>query len=233
MTNRSAALEYPRRRRRERPRLFAWSPSTGACSPGRSAQRASSTSIAARSCVTWAATPRIPSWYCSSTARVIAPAHRDDDTAVTVCLRRARHRACDVRSMRPKRIRSTSSPRYTEPNSSPIAVSAVASPEVGSIRVRIRTPAGPTATTGSPIRCSTRPSVMPRILAATTDNLADGAPIPLTSAQYQSLPLTIRPAAAATPLPALLRGLNRPIPEDDPEAGPMVGSISLVSAVKR
>jgi len=39
--------------------------------------------------------------------------------------------------------------------------------------------------------------------------------------------------AAATPLPALLRRLNRPIPEDDPEAGPMAGSISLVSAVKR
>jgi methyltransferase (TIGR00027 family) len=39
-------------------------------------------------------------------------------------------------------------------------------------------------------------------------------------------------SAEATPLPAYLERVGRPIPADDPEAGPMAGSISLVSAVK-
>jgi methyltransferase (TIGR00027 family) len=39
--------------------------------------------------------------------------------------------------------------------------------------------------------------------------------------------------AEATPLPAYLDRVGRPNPADDPEAGPMTGSISLVSAVKR
>lgn len=38
--------------------------------------------------------------------------------------------------------------------------------------------------------------------------------------------------AEATPLFAYLERVGRPVPSDDPEAGPMVGSISLVSAVK-
>jgi methyltransferase (TIGR00027 family) len=39
--------------------------------------------------------------------------------------------------------------------------------------------------------------------------------------------------AEATPLPAYLEEVGRPIPLDDPEAGPMAGSISLVRATKR
>lgn len=39
-------------------------------------------------------------------------------------------------------------------------------------------------------------------------------------------------AAESTPLPAHLERVGRAIPADDPEAGPMTGSISLVSAVK-
>ena len=39
----------------------------------------------------WAVRARIPSWYWSSIVRVIAPAHRDDATAVTAFLRSARH----------------------------------------------------------------------------------------------------------------------------------------------
>lgn len=39
--------------------------------------------------------------------------------------------------------------------------------------------------------------------------------------------------AEATPLPAYLEEVGRPIPLDDQEAGPMVGSISLVRATKR
>jgi methyltransferase (TIGR00027 family) len=38
--------------------------------------------------------------------------------------------------------------------------------------------------------------------------------------------------AQATPLAPYLRELERPIPEDDPQVGPMAGSISLVSATK-
>lgn len=38
--------------------------------------------------------------------------------------------------------------------------------------------------------------------------------------------------AEATPLPAYLDAVGRPVPADDPEAGPMIGSISLVSATK-
>ena len=104
---------------------------------------------------------------------MIAPAHRDDDTAVTACLRSARHSAWAWRSKPPNRIRPANSPRYTDPSSSPIAVSASASSAVGHIRVRIRTPAGPAATTESPIRRSDRLSAMHRIFAATTDNQAD------------------------------------------------------------
>ena len=71
------------------------------------------------------------------------------------------------------RIRPASSPRYTDPSSSPIAISAAASSLVGRIRVRSRTPAGAAATTGPPIRRSDRPSAMPHILAATTDTTTD------------------------------------------------------------
>ena len=39
-------------------------------------------------------------------------------------------------------------------------------------------------------------------------------------------------SAQETPLSGYLRALGRPIPEDDPEAGPMAGAISLVTAVK-
>ena len=39
--------------------------------------------------------------------------------------------------------------------------------------------------------------------------------------------------AEATPLAAYMRELGRPIPAHDPDAGPMAGSISLVTAVKR
>lgn len=39
-------------------------------------------------------------------------------------------------------------------------------------------------------------------------------------------------AAEATPLVSYLEGVGRPVPTDDPEAGPMIGSISLVSATK-
>jgi O-methyltransferase involved in polyketide biosynthesis len=38
--------------------------------------------------------------------------------------------------------------------------------------------------------------------------------------------------AEATPLATYLRDLGRPMPEDDPEVSPMVGSIRLVSATK-
>ena len=38
--------------------------------------------------------------------------------------------------------------------------------------------------------------------------------------------------ATATALPEYLERVGRPVPADDPEAGPMVGSISLVSGVK-
>lgn len=38
--------------------------------------------------------------------------------------------------------------------------------------------------------------------------------------------------AAVTPLAGYLEGVGRPVPADDPEAGPMIGSICLVSATK-
>jgi hypothetical protein len=72
----------------------------------------------------------MPSWYWSSTARVIAPAHRDEDTAVSACLRCARHTACDARSSRPSRTRPASSIRYTDPRNAPTAASAAASVSV-------------------------------------------------------------------------------------------------------
>ena len=95
--NRSAALRYPRRRRRDRPWTGSVS-STGASPPGRSVQRCSSTSTAERRSATCAPKPRIASWYWSATARVIAPAHRDEDTAVSARLRWARHCACSLPS---------------------------------------------------------------------------------------------------------------------------------------
>ena len=61
LVNRSPALRYPRRRRRDRPWVSV--SATGASSPGRSTHRCSNTSTAARRSSTWAANPRIPSWY--------------------------------------------------------------------------------------------------------------------------------------------------------------------------
>ena len=104
LANRSAALRYPRRRR-GRPPAPACSASTRFSSPGRSAQRVANTAIAWRRSATCAANARIPNWYWSSTARVIAPAHRLDAAAVTERLRCPRHAACDSRSSRPRAAR--------------------------------------------------------------------------------------------------------------------------------
>ena len=88
---------------------------------------------------------------------MIAPAHRDDDTAVTACLRSRPPRRMGRRDLSaPNQIRPASSPRYTDPNNSPIAVNASASAAVGCIRVRIRTPAGAPPPPDQPIRRSDR-----------------------------------------------------------------------------
>ena len=172
LENRCAAVAYPRHGRRDcRCRPPAASSSGGAdTSPGRNGHRASNTVIAAPKSVTWAVRARTPSWYWSSTARVIAPAHRDDATAVTACLRSARHTACALRSKWPIEIRRASSRRYTEPRYSPTSPSTAASPSLRCSRVRTRTPTGGAATTGSPIRRSCLPTTT--ILAAAPDKTA-------------------------------------------------------------
>ena len=97
---------------------------------GPSAQRVANTAIAWRRSATCAANARIPNWYWSSTARVIAPAHRLDAAAVTERLHCPRHAACDSRSSRPRPARRANSVRYSEPRCVPIAVNAAASPSV-------------------------------------------------------------------------------------------------------
>jgi hypothetical protein len=84
--------------------------------------------------------------------RVIAPAHRDDDTAVIARLRSARQARWPSGPSTPQRILPASSLRYTDPKNKPIVLNVVASAAVTFNRVRTRTPAGGAATTGSTIR---------------------------------------------------------------------------------
>ena len=96
------------------------------------AQRAprSSTSTALPMSATWAAKARIPSWYWSSTARVIAPAHRDDDTAVMrlLTLRPPRRRAFPIQPAQPHPIGELRP--VHRPRNDPILVNAAASASV-------------------------------------------------------------------------------------------------------
>ncbi|MDT5184366.1 MAG: hypothetical protein QOI29_2524 [Mycobacterium sp.] len=112
----AAIAPRPRRRRSPPP---AWVSSVSVCSgagsPGRSAHRCSSTPTALRRSVTWAVRPRMPSWYWSSTARVIAPAHRDDAPPVIARLRCARHAAQPFESSTPQPTRPASSDETPRP----------------------------------------------------------------------------------------------------------------------
>ena len=83
---------------------------------------------------------------------MIAPAHREEDTAVSARLRSARHTLWALRSTRPNRIRPANSRRYSEPSNSP---------DLGQRRgLRLRRvqpgaerlPDGPATTTGAAIR---------------------------------------------------------------------------------
>ena len=87
----------------------------------------------------------------SSLVRVIAPAHRDDDCAVSARFRAARDTARPVASSRPSAHRAARSRPASDPRCDPAARSTASS--AGETRSRVRTlaPAGAAATNGAAI----------------------------------------------------------------------------------
>jgi hypothetical protein len=87
----------------------------------------------------------------SSLVRVIAPAHRDDDSAVSARFRAARDTARPFASSRPSAHRAARSRPASDPRCNPAARSTASS--AGETRSRVRTlaPAGAAATNGAAI----------------------------------------------------------------------------------
>ena len=99
------------------------------------------------------------SCHWSSLTRVIAPAHRDDDPAVSARFRSRRDTARPFASSRPSAHRAARSRPANDPRCEPTARSTAASPGETRSRVRTRAPAGAPATNGAAISRSlpTRP----------------------------------------------------------------------------
>ena len=97
---------------------------------------------------------RMASCHWSSLARVIAPAHRDDDSAVSARLRRARDPAWPPASSRPCAHRTARSRPASDPRCLPTARSTISSCPDTRSRVRTRAPAGAAATNGAATRRS-------------------------------------------------------------------------------
>ena len=87
----------------------------------------------------------------SSLVRVIAPAHRDDDLAVSARFRAARETARPFASSRPSAHRAARSPPASDPRWLPAARSTASSCGDTRSRVRTRAPAGAAATNGAAI----------------------------------------------------------------------------------
>src|SRR5665811_1324658 len=112
-----------------------------------------------------AASARTARSYWSWVARVIEPAHRDDDCAVRYFLRTLRERARPWASSFPWLSRVTRSARYNDPRNVPTSRSACSSAGVGRRRVLIVTPDGGETTNDS---ASTRS--MGYTVSPSTDN---------------------------------------------------------------
>ena len=87
----------------------------------------------------------------SSLVRVSAPAHREDDFAVSACLRTRRDSALPLASSLPSAHRAARSADASEPRCSPASRSTAASASGTRSRVRTRAPAGGATTNGSVI----------------------------------------------------------------------------------
>jgi hypothetical protein len=90
----------------------------------------------------------------SSLVRVIAPAHREEDSAVSARLRAARDRAWPRASSRPWAHRAARSRPASDPRWRPAARSTASSCGEGRSRARTRAPAGAAATNGAATRRS-------------------------------------------------------------------------------
>ena len=90
----------------------------------------------------------------SSLVRVIAPAHREEDSAVSARLRAARDRARPRASSRPSAHRAARSRPASDPRWRPAARSTASSCGEGRSRARTRTPPGAAATNGAATRRS-------------------------------------------------------------------------------
>ena len=93
--------------------------------------------------------PASRSW--SSLVRVIAPAHRDDEAAVSARFRTARDRARPFASSRPSTHRAARSRPASEPRYAPAAHSTASSCAQTRSRARTRAPPGAAATNGAVI----------------------------------------------------------------------------------
>jgi hypothetical protein len=86
----------------------------------------------------------------SSLVRVMAPAHRDDDSAVSARFRTARDRARPRASSRPSAHRAARSLPASDPRCAPAFRSTVSSSADRRSRARTRAPPGAAATNGTP-----------------------------------------------------------------------------------
>ena len=137
MACRSAGVAYPRTR--------------PVVPPAGTAARASIRRARARRLVSSACRFRSASCHWSSLARVIAPAHRDDDPAVSARFRSPLDAARPLASSRPSAQRAARSPPASDPRCEPAAPSTAASSGETRSRVRTRAPAGAPATNGAAI----------------------------------------------------------------------------------
>src|ERR1035437_99952 len=179
--------------------------------PAGAATRCASLPVAATSMARSAASARTASSYWSWVARVIEPAHRDDDCAVRYFLRTLRERARPWASSFPWLSRLTRSARYNDPRNVPTSRSACSSAGVGRRRVLIVTPDGGETTNDSASTRSMGYTVSPGTDNARNNNTRAQARTRAwpTKALYCSLkctrlatvcsPLALRPRPFASP----------------------------------
>ncbi|MBV8930942.1 MAG: hypothetical protein JO285_00060 [Kutzneria sp.] len=103
--------------------------------------------IARRSPVRSSYKARSDSRYWSSDARVIAPAQREEDTAVNAFFRDARR--VSLAATCPRRMRAARSARACRPRCRPTSVRTFSSALVSRSRSRIRAPAGAATVNGT------------------------------------------------------------------------------------
>src|ERR1035437_8255910 len=167
--------------------------------PPGAALRCATLPVAAASMARSAASARTARSYWSWVARVIEPAHRDDDRAVRYFLRTLRDCARPWASSFPWLSRVTRSARYNDPRNVPTSRSACSSAGVGRRRVLIVTPDGGETTNDSASTRSMGYTLSPGTDNARNNNTRAHTRAWPTKALYCSLKCT-RLATVCSPL---------------------------------